>query len=97
MKQEARAKTESFGTMEAITQLGQDALRNGIGNINRDHIFGERRASSRFVAAELEKDSEPWGVNVLSYAIRNIKRPRGGLNATESQVHAEREKHAAIS
>jgi regulator of protease activity HflC (stomatin/prohibitin superfamily) len=48
------------------------------------------------VVTELDKASEPWGVKVLRYEIRNITPPKDILAAMEKQMRAEREKRAVI-
>jgi len=80
----------------AITQLAQTALRSEIGKIDLDRTFEERSTINRFVVAELDEASDPWGVKVLRYEIKNINPPRDVLDAMEKQMRAEREKRAAI-
>ena len=46
--------------------------------------------------SELDKASEPWGVKVLRYEIKNITPPQDVLAAMEKQMRAEREKRAVI-
>jgi regulator of protease activity HflC (stomatin/prohibitin superfamily) len=48
------------------------------------------------VVQELDKASEPWGVKVLRYEIKNITPPHDVLAAMEKQMRAEREKRAVI-
>jgi regulator of protease activity HflC (stomatin/prohibitin superfamily) len=48
------------------------------------------------VVSELDKASEPWGVKVLRYEIKNITPPQDVLHAMEKQMRAEREKRATI-
>jgi regulator of protease activity HflC (stomatin/prohibitin superfamily) len=48
------------------------------------------------VVTELDKASEPWGVKVLRYEIKNITPPQDVLAAMEKQMRAEREKRAVI-
>ena len=48
------------------------------------------------VVSELDKASEPWGVKVLRYEIKNITPPHDILAAMEKQMRAEREKRAVI-
>ncbi|MFZ1504462.1 MAG: SPFH domain-containing protein, partial [Nitrospira sp.] len=45
---------------------------------------------------ELDKATEPWGVKVLRYEIKNITPPKDVLAAMEKQMRAEREKRAVI-
>jgi regulator of protease activity HflC (stomatin/prohibitin superfamily) len=46
--------------------------------------------------SELDKATEPWGVKVLRYEIKNITPPHDVLAAMEKQMRAEREKRAVI-
>jgi regulator of protease activity HflC (stomatin/prohibitin superfamily) len=80
----------------AITQLAQTNLRSEIGKITLDKTFEERTNINIAVVTELDKASEPWGVKVLRYEIKNIKPPQDVLAAMEKQMRAEREKRAVI-
>ncbi|MBK9946357.1 MAG: paraslipin [Nitrospira sp.] len=80
----------------ALTQLAQTALRSEIGKIELDKTFEARTAINAQVVNELDKASEPWGVKVLRYEIKNITPPKDVLNAMEKQMRAEREKRALI-
>jgi regulator of protease activity HflC (stomatin/prohibitin superfamily) len=80
----------------AISQLAQTTLRSEIGKIDLDRTFVERAVINANVVSELDKASEPWGVKVLRYEIRNINPPADVLQAMEKQMRAEREKRAVI-
>ena len=80
----------------AITQLAQTTLRSEIGKIELDRTFEERAKINVNVVSELDKASEPWGVKVLRYEIKNINPPRDVIQAMEKQMRAEREKRAVI-
>jgi regulator of protease activity HflC (stomatin/prohibitin superfamily) len=80
----------------AIAQLAQTTLRSEIGKIDLDRTFEERAAINANVVTELDKASEPWGVKVLRYEIKNINPPADVLSAMEKQMRAEREKRAVI-
>ena len=80
----------------ALSQLAQTTLRSEIGKIELDRTFEERTAINIQVVNELDKASEPWGVKVLRYEIKNITPPKGVLDAMEKQMRAEREKRALI-
>jgi regulator of protease activity HflC (stomatin/prohibitin superfamily) len=80
----------------ALMQLAQTTLRSEIGKIDLDKTFEERTNINAAVITELDKASEPWGVKVLRYEIKNITPPRDILNAMEKQMRAEREKRAVI-
>ena len=80
----------------AITQLAQTTLRSEVGKIDLDRTFEERTNINTAVVAELDKATEPWGVKVLRYEIKNITPPADILAAMEKQMRAEREKRAVI-
>jgi regulator of protease activity HflC (stomatin/prohibitin superfamily) len=89
----------SYGIMDylfAISQLAQTTLRSEIGKIDLDRTFEERTNINMSVVSELDKASEPWGVKVLRYEIKNITPPQDILAAMEKQMRAEREKRAVI-
>jgi regulator of protease activity HflC (stomatin/prohibitin superfamily) len=80
----------------AITQLAQTTLRSEVGKIELDKTFEERTNINTQVVNELDKATEPWGVKVLRYEIKNITPPADILAAMERQMRAEREKRAMI-
>ncbi|MFQ5876662.1 MAG: SPFH domain-containing protein [Acidobacteriota bacterium] len=80
----------------AISQLAQTTLRSEIGKIDLDRTFEERSQINMQVVNELDKASDPWGVKVLRYEIKNINPPRDVLDAMEKQMRAEREKRATV-
>ena len=87
-----RHRRLSFG----ITQLAQTTLRSEMGKIELDQTFEERSTINIQVVNELDKASEPWGIKVMRYEIKNITPPQDILAAMEKQMRAEREKRALI-
>jgi regulator of protease activity HflC (stomatin/prohibitin superfamily) len=93
------ARNASYGITNyrfAIAQLAQTTLRSEIGKIELDRTFEERARINTNVVSELDKASEPWGVKVLRYEIKNINPPRDVIQAMEKQMRAEREKRAVV-
>ena len=81
----------------AITQLAQTTLRSEIGKIDLDKTFEERTTINTAGRQRARQGvSEPWGVKVLRYEIKNITPPDDILAAMEKQMRAEREKRAVI-
>ena len=92
-------KRASYGVanyMFAISQLAQTTLRSEIGKIDLDRTFEERTTINIRVVEEVDKASEPWGIKVLRYEIKNITPPQDVLAAMEKQMRAEREKRAVV-
>ncbi|MYN66108.1 MAG: paraslipin [Acidobacteria bacterium] len=93
------ARKASYGIgnyLFAIAQLAQTTLRSEIGKIELDKTFEERSHINLRVVEELDDASNPWGVKVLRYEIKNINPPHDVLSAMEKQMRAEREKRATI-
>ncbi|MCE7901922.1 MAG: paraslipin [Gammaproteobacteria bacterium PRO9] len=93
------AQRASYGITDyifAIMQLAQTTLRSEIGKIDLDRTFEERSAINGNIVVELDKASDPWGVKVLRYEIKNINPPKDILSAMEKQMRAEREKRAVV-
>ena len=89
----------SYGVADylfAISQLAQTTLRSEIGKIELDRTFEERTQINLNIVTELDKATEPWGIKVLRYEIKNITPPADVLAAMEKQMRAEREKRAVI-
>jgi regulator of protease activity HflC (stomatin/prohibitin superfamily) len=83
----------SYGAADylfAIAQLAQTTLRSEVGKIDLDRTFEERATINSSVVTEIDKASEPWGVKVLRYEIKNINPPADVLSAMEKQMRAER-------
>jgi len=92
----ARASYGIGNYLFAITQLAQTTLRSEVGKIDLDRTFEERATINSAVVSELDMASDPWGVKVLRYEIKNITPPNDVLTAMEKQMRAEREKRAVI-
>ena len=79
-----------------ITAISPDDAAQRNRKIELDRTFEERTNINIQVVNELDKASEPWGIKVLRYEIKNITPPRDVLAAMEKQMRAEREKRAVI-
>jgi len=80
----------------AVTQLAQTTMRAEIGKLELDKTFEERNALNVAIVHAINQASEPWGVQVLRYEIKDIVPPRSVLEAMERQMKAERDKRASI-
>ena len=80
----------------AVSQLAQTTMRSEIGKIDLDKTFEERESLNINIVNAINMASEPWGVQVMRYEIKDIEPPRTILDAMERQMKAEREKRATI-
>jgi regulator of protease activity HflC (stomatin/prohibitin superfamily) len=81
----------------ASTQLAQTTMRSEIGKLELDKTFEEREAINAAIIQAVDKASDPWGVKITRYEIKNITPPKSVTDALEKQMRAEREKRAAIA
>ena len=94
------AKKASYGIddyMFASSQLAQTTMRSEIGKLELDKTFEERVTINSAIIAAVDKASDPWGVKITRYEIKNITPPQSVKDALEKQMRAEREKRAAIA
>jgi len=83
--------------MFASTQLSQTTMRSEIGKLELDRTFEEREHINAQIIQAVDKASDPWGVKITRYEIKNIHPPQTVRDALEKQMRAEREKRAAIA
>lgn len=81
----------------ATVQLAQTTMRSEIGKIELDKTFEERETINSSIVAAIDKASDPWGLKVTRYEIKNIIPPATIRDAMEKQMRAEREKRALIA
>ena len=80
----------------ASTQLSQTTMRSEIGKLELDKTFEERDAINAAIIQAVDKASDPWGIKITRYEIKNIHPPQSVRDALEKQMRAEREKRATI-
>ena len=81
----------------ASTQLAQTTMRSVIGKLQLDKTFEERETINSAIVNAVDKASDPWGVKVTRYEVKNIHPPQSIKDAMEKQMRAEREKRAVIA
>ncbi len=60
----------------ATTQLAQTTMRSEMGKLELDKSFEERTHINSAIVEAVDKASEPWGVKVTRYEIKNITPPQ---------------------
>jgi len=81
----------------AATQLAQTTMRSVMGKLDLDKTFEERETINSVIVDAVDKASDPWGVKVTRYEVKNILPPQSIKDAMEKQMRAEREKRANIA
>ena len=83
--------------MFATVQIAQTTMRSVVGKLELDRTFEERERINGAIVDAVDKASEPWGIKVARYEIKNISPPQTIRDAMEKQMRAEREKRALIA
>ena len=94
------AKKASYGIDNyrfASSQLAQTTMRSVIGTLDLDKTFEEREKINGEIVSAVDIASDPWGVKVTRYEVKNILPPESIKDAMEKQMKAEREKRATIA
>ena len=81
----------------AVIQISQTTMRSIIGKMELDKTFEERDTVNASIVEAVDKASEPWGIKVSRYEVKNISPPQSIKDAMEKQMRAEREKRAQIA
>jgi regulator of protease activity HflC (stomatin/prohibitin superfamily) len=81
----------------ASIQIAQTTMRSVIGKLELDRTFEERESINSQIIEAVDKASEPWGVKVNRYEVKNITPPQSIKDAMERYMKAERDKRAAIA
>lgn len=93
-------KSASYGINNyqyATSQIAQTTMRSIIGKMDLDKTFEERELINSAIVKAVDGASEPWGVKVTRYEVKNIVPPKSIKDAMEKQMRAEREKRAVIA
>jgi len=92
-------KKASYGIDDyrfATRQLAKTTMRSEIGKITLDKTFSERDTINDSIVRAVDEASDPWGIKVTRYEIRDISPPPALLTAMEQQMRAERDKRAEV-
>ncbi|MCG9728449.1 paraslipin [Shewanella sp. Isolate13] len=93
-------KLASYGIEDyrrAAVNLAQTTMRSEIGKLSLSQTFSERDSLNESIVREIDKASDPWGIKVLRYEIKNITPSRKVIHTLEKQMEAERSKRAEIT
>ena len=91
-----KAIFETTNYIYASTQFAQAALRDVTGNVELDSLLSKRDEVSNQIKAIVDKQTDAWGLDVLTVKIQNIELPTDMKRAMAKQAEAERERRAVI-
>ena len=91
-----KAVVEVENYNRAVNQISQTTVRSVVGQFNLDEILSETPKINFKIKEIIDKHSEPWGINVTTVEIKDIKLPDTMKRVIAMQAEAEREKRAKM-
>ena len=82
--------------MYAVSQLAQTTMRNIVGEFELDDILQKREQIAKKIGSIVDKDTDPWGIDVSKIEIKDIELPADLKRTISKEAEAEREKRAVI-
>lgn len=93
----ARAIIEVERFQFAISQLAQTTMRNVVGEVTLDELLANRDDISSRIKKIVDAATDPWGIEVQSVDLKDIKLPEDMKRTLAKVAEAEREKTANIT
>ena len=90
----AIVQVENF--LYATSQVAQTTLRSILGEQELDELLSERERLNQALQLVIDRHTEPWGVKVISVAVKNVDLPQEMQRAIARQAEAERERRAKV-
>jgi len=70
----------------ASIQIAQTTMRSVIGKLELDRTFEERETINFTIVEAVDKASDPWGVKVSRYEVKNISPPQSIKDAVDKAI-----------
>lgn len=81
----------------AISQLAQTTMRNVVGEVTLDDLLINRDDISNRIKKIVDAATDPWGIEVSSVDLKDIKLPNDMKRTLAKIAEADREKQATIT
>jgi regulator of protease activity HflC (stomatin/prohibitin superfamily) len=91
-----RAVVEVVDYLFATSQLAQTTLRSVCGQAELDELLAEREKVNSQLQEILDKQTDPWGIKVVTVEVKHIDLPQEMQRAMAAQAEAERERRAKV-
>ncbi len=91
-----KAVLETTNYIYATSQFAQAALRDVTGNVTLDDLLSKRDEISNQIKAIVDKQTEPWGIDVENVKVQNIELPSDMKRAMAKEAEADRQRRATI-
>ncbi|UCE03201.1 MAG: slipin family protein, partial [Candidatus Latescibacterota bacterium] len=92
--EKAILEVENF--LFATSQLAQTTLRSIVGGAELDELLAEREKINRALQEIIDRQTDPWGIKVISVEVKDVDLPTEMKRAMARQAEAERERRAKV-
>ncbi len=92
-----KAVTKIEDPFTATSQIAQTTLRSILGQHELDELLTERDAINQRLSAIIDRETEGWGIKVISVQVKDVEIPESMQRAMARQAEAERERRAKIT
>ena len=92
--EDAVLKIENYSY--ATSQYALAAMRDIVGGVELDVLLTEREKIAGDIKSVVDKETDPWGIDVTAIKMQDIELPAGMKRAMAAQAETEREKRAII-
>ncbi len=82
--------------MEATTWLAQTTLRSIVGQVELDELLAEREKINKKIQGIIDRQTDPWGIKVVSVEVRDVVLPENMKRAMARQAETERDRRAKV-
>jgi regulator of protease activity HflC (stomatin/prohibitin superfamily) len=82
--------------IQATTWLAQTTLRSIIGQVELDELLAEREKINKSIQEIIDRQTDPWGIKVVSVEVRDVVLPENMKRAMARQAETERDRRAKV-
>ncbi|MDX1591463.1 MAG: slipin family protein [Balneolaceae bacterium] len=80
----------------ATSMLAQTTLRSVLGQVELDELLAERDKINKQVQNIIDRQTDPWGIKVVSVEVKDVILPESMKRAMARQAESERDRRAKI-
>lgn len=82
--------------IHATSMLAQTTLRSIVGQVELDELLAERDKVNKNIQEIIDRQTDPWGIKVVSVEVRDVVLPENMKRAMARQAESERDRRAKV-
>lgn len=82
--------------IHATSMLAQTTLRSIVGQVELDELLAEREKVNKNIQEIIDRQTDPWGIKVVSVEVRDVVLPENMKRAMARQAETERDRRAKV-